>query len=162
MDELLMYTALSYFLTVFSHAYDHREQNTKRRVNRLLDLLQIQGKERTIDVRNLQDVLEMITLPRNVLDLAMDCFWSARTFMVGHEIYHLIRAQKTGDMPEEIRGFDENIYLSPVILFEHFDLLDEYGALTGKAVSSADHPSPRERQEHIFDLFDDIPEELNT
>ena len=28
-DELLMYTALSYFLTVFSHAYDHREQNTK-------------------------------------------------------------------------------------------------------------------------------------
>jgi len=55
-DELLMYTALSYFLTVFSHAYDHREQNTKRRVNRLLDLLQIQGKERTIGVRNLQDV----------------------------------------------------------------------------------------------------------
>lgn len=32
-DELLMYTALPYFLTVFSHAYDHREQNTKRRVN---------------------------------------------------------------------------------------------------------------------------------
>ena len=45
-------------------------------------------------------------------------------------------------MPE-IRAFDENIYLSPVILFEFFDLLDEYGALTGKAVSSADHPSPR-------------------
>ena len=63
-------------------------------------------------------------------------------------------------MPEEIRGFDENIYLSPVILFEHFDLLDEYGALTGKAVSSADHP--RERQEHIFDLFDEIPKELIT
>ena len=39
-DELLMYTALPYFLTVFSHAYDHREQNTKRRVNGLLDLLQ--------------------------------------------------------------------------------------------------------------------------
>lgn len=55
-DELLMYTALSYFLTVFSHAYDHREQNTKRRVNGLLDLLQIQGKERTIGARNLQDV----------------------------------------------------------------------------------------------------------
>ena len=55
-DELLMYTALSYFLTVFSHAYDHREQNTKRRVNRLLDLLQIQGKERTTVVRNLQYV----------------------------------------------------------------------------------------------------------
>ena len=55
-DELLMYTALSYFLTMFSHAYDHREQNTKRRVNILLDLLQIQGKERTIGARNLQDV----------------------------------------------------------------------------------------------------------
>ena len=81
---------------------------------------------------------------------------------VGHEIYHLITAQKTGDMPEEIKGFDENIYLSPVILFEYFDLLDEYGALTGKAVSSADHPSPRERQEHIFDLFDEIPKELIT
>ena len=59
-------------------------------------------------------------------------------------------------------GFDENIYLSPVILFEYFDLLDEYGALTGKAVSFADHPSPRERQEHIFDLFDEIPKELIT
>lgn len=80
-DELLMSMTLSYFLTVFSHAYDHREQNTKRRVNSLLDLLQIQGKERTICVHNLQDVLEMITLPRNVLDLAMDCFWSAWTFM---------------------------------------------------------------------------------
>ena len=81
---------------------------------------------------------------------------------VGYEIYHLITAQKTGDMPEEIRDFDENIYLSPVILFEYFDLLDEYGTLTGKAVSSADHPSPRERQEHIFDLFDEIPKELIT
>ena len=47
---------------------------------------------------------------------------------------HLIAAQKTGDMPE-IRAFDENIYLSPAMLFEYFDLLDEYGALTGKAVS---------------------------
>lgn len=85
-DELLMYTALSYFLTVFSHAYDHREQNTKRCVNGLLDLLHIQSKERTIGVHNLQDVLGMITLLRNVLDLAMDRFWSAWTFMVGHEI----------------------------------------------------------------------------
>lgn len=66
-----------------------------------------------------------------------------RTFMVGHEIYHLITAQKIGDMPEEIRVFNENIYLSPAMLFEYFDLLDGYGALTGKAVSSADHPSPR-------------------
>lgn len=55
-DELLMYTALSYFLTVFSHAYDHREQNTKRCMNSFLDLLHIQGKERTIGARNLQDV----------------------------------------------------------------------------------------------------------
>lgn len=75
---------------------------------------------------------------------------------------HLITAQKTGDMPEVIRGFDENIYLSPIMLFEYFNLLDEYDALTGKAVSSADHPSPRERQEHIFDLFDEIPKELIT
>ena len=55
-DELLMYTALFYFLTVFSHVNDHREQNTKRCMNGLLDLLQIQGKERTIGARNLQDV----------------------------------------------------------------------------------------------------------
>lgn len=55
-DELLMYMTLSYFLTVFSHAYDHREQNTKRCMNSFLDLLQIQGKERTTGVRNLQDV----------------------------------------------------------------------------------------------------------
>lgn len=55
-------------------------------VSSFLDLLQIQGKERTIGVHNLQDVLGMITLLRNVLDLAMNRFWSAWTFMVGHEI----------------------------------------------------------------------------
>lgn len=90
-DELLMYMTLSYFLTVFSHAYDHREQNTKRCVNSFLDLLHIQGKERTIGV-HLQNVLEMITLPRNVPDLAMDCFWPAWTFM--SDMRYIIRSQR--------------------------------------------------------------------
>ena len=187
-DELLTYTTLSYFLTVFSYAYDSSEKNAERCVNNFLNLLKIQGKERAIGVHNLQDILEMITLPRNIVDLAMDCFWTAWSFTIGHELYHLItegekeaiqeeydadtfgyrvllhmiKEQKEGNMPEEIRVYYENIYLSPVMLFEYFSLLDEYRAGIGKSVIYYDHPSPEKRQEHIFDMFEDVPDDFDT
>lgn len=187
-DELLTYTTLSYFLTVFSYAYDSSEKNTERCVKNFLNLLQMQSKERAIGVHNLQDILEMITLPRNIVDLAMDCFWTAWSFTIGHELYHLIteeekeaiqeeydadtfgyqvllhmiKEQKEGNMPEEIRVYYENIYLSPVMLFEYFSLLDEFRTGIGKSVIYSDHPSPEKRQEHIFDMFEDIPDDFDT
>ena len=187
-DELLTYTTLSYFLTVFSYAYDSSEKNTERCVKNFLNLLQIQGKKQAIGVHNLQDILEMITLPRNIVDLAMDCFWTAWSFTIGHELYHLIteeekeaiqeeydadtfgyqvllhmiKEQKEGNMPEKIRVYYENIYLSPVMLFEYFSLLDEYRTGIGKSVIYSDHPSPEKRQEHIFDMFEDIPDDFDT
>ena len=74
----------------------------------------------------------------------------------------MIKEQKEGNMPEEIRVYYENIYLSPVMLFEYFSLLDEYQAGIGKRVSYFDHPSPEKRQEHIFDMFEYVPEEFDT
>ena len=187
-DELLTYTTLSYFLTVFSYAYDSSEKNTERCVKNFLNLLQIQGMDQAIGVHNLQDILDMITLPGNILDLAMDCFWTAWSFTIGHELYHLItedgndaiqeeynadtfgylvllhmiKEQKEGKIPEEIRVYYENMYLSPVMLFEYFSLLDKYQVGLGKRVSYSDHPSPENRQERIFAMFEDIPEDFDT
>lgn len=187
-DELLTYTTLSYFLTVFSYAYDSGEKNRKRCENNFRNLLQTQGEEQVIGVHSLPDILEMITLPRNILDLAMDCFWTAWSFTIGHELYHLmteteteaiqeecdadtfgylvllhmIEEQKAGNMPESISVYYENIYLSPVMLFEYFSLLDEYRACIGKQLLYFDHPSPRCRQEHIFSMFEYIPEDFDT
>lgn len=187
-DELLTYTTLSYFLTVFSYAYDSSDKNTERCVKNFLNLLQIQGKEQVISVHNLQDILEMITLPRNIVDLAMDCFWTSWSFTIGHELYHLIsedeneaiqeeydadafgylvllhmiKEQKGGKIPEEIRVYYENTYLSPVMLFEYFSLLDEYRSCIDRKVSYSDHPSPANRQKHIFDMFEDVPEDFDT
>ncbi len=187
-DELLTYTTLSYFLTVFSYAYDSSEKNTERCVNNFISLLQIQGKEQAIGVHDLQDILEMITLPRNIVDMAMDCYWTAWSFTIGHELYHLIteshvepireeydadtfgymvllhmiKEQKEGRIPGEIRVYYESIYLSPIMLFEYFSLFDEYRSCIGKVVLYSDHPSPKGRQEHIFDMFEDIPDGIDT
>ena len=55
------------------------------------------------------------------------------------------------------------LYLSPVILFEMFRLFDVYSELKGKTVNYEDHPTPKERQDNIFAMFeDDVPEEMNT
>lgn len=87
--------------------------------------------------------------------------YDADTF--GYQVLlHMIKEQKEGDMPEEIRVYYENIYLSPVMLFEYFSLLDEYQVGIGKSVSYSDHPSPEKRQEHIFDMFEDVPEDFDT
>lgn len=187
-DELLTYTTLSYFLTVFSYAYDNSEKNTERCVKNFLNILQIQGRDQVIGVHNSQDILDMITLPRNIVDLAMDCYWAAWSFTIGHELYHLItedkteaiqeeydadtfgyrvllhliKAQKEGNMPNEIRAFYENVYLAPIMLFEYFSLLDGYLGSIGKNVAYSDHPAPENRQELIFDMFGDVPEDFDT
>ena len=153
-----------------------------------MDILQIQGRDQVIGVHNSQDILDMITLPRNIVDLAMDCYWAAWSFTIGHELYHLItedkteaiqeeydadtfgyrvllhliKAQKEGNMPNEIRAFYENVYLAPIMLFEYFSLLDGYLGSIGKNVAYSDHPAPENRQELIFDMFGDVPEDFDT
>lgn len=188
-DELLTYTTLSFFLTIYSYAFDSSEKNTKRCVNNMFNILEIQGKGHTIAVHSISEILEMITLPKNIIDLAADTFWTAWTFMIGHELFHLtvnenllaiqeehnadaygyqvllhmMREQKKENIPENIKVFYEYLYLSPVMLFTFFELLDEYRSLSGINVNYEDHPAPEKRKSHILELADTaVPDDFDT
>ena len=190
LDELLTYTALSFFLTVFSLAYDSGMENFSRCIKNCFVLLDLQGQKHKIGVHSPNDIELMISLPTNIINLAMDSFWAVRTFMIGHELYHLtakkhktsgiqeelsadsygykilikmIESQKMMNIPEQIKIFYEEYYLAPIMLFEYFRFLDHYRSLCGEKVLYIDYPSPQQRQEHIFSLFDDyVPDTFDT
>ena len=189
MDELLTYTTLSFFLTIYSYAYDNSEENTNRCVKNMYSLLEIQGNHHAIAVHSISEILEMITLPKNIVDLAADTFWTAWTFIIGHELFHLtvnekmpalleeynadtygyqillrmMEEQKKGKIPENIRVYYEYLYLSPVMLFACFEALDEYRSMKGIEINYLDHPSPEDRQKHIFEMFDtEVPDDFDT
>lgn len=189
-DELWSYTALSFFLTVFSLVHDSGKENFSRCIKNCFVLLDLQGQKHKIGVHNQNDIEQMISFPANIMNLAMDFFWTAWTFVIGHELYHLtakshaisavqeeldadtygykiligmIQAQKQLDIPEEIKIFYEDYYLAPIMLFEYFRFLDHYRSLCGEKVVYTDYPSPQQRQEHIFSLFDDyLPDTFDT
>lgn len=49
------------------------------------------------------------------------------------------------------------------MLFVFFELLDEYRRMIGMNVKYVDHPTPEQRQSHIFEMFDtDIPNDFHT
>lgn len=189
LDELLTYTTLSFFLTVYSYAYDSSQENEQRCVQNMYSILENQGKKHTIEVHNIFDIIEMISLPKNIINLAMDTFWNAWTFIIGHELFHLsvsaempeiqeeyeadaygyrillhmIEKQKKEEVPESIRAYFENMYLAPIMLFQYFAIVDEYYELSGNSIEYIDHPSPENRQSHIFELFEtDIPDDFET
>lgn len=189
MDELLTYTTLSFFLTVYSYAYDNSEENEQRCIKNMYSILEIQGKKHEIAVHDIEDIQKMISLPDNIINLAMDTFWTAWTFIIGHELFHLsvnfamnelqeeyeadaygyqlllhmIANQKRGKVPENIQVYFENMYLTPVMLFQYFSIIDEYRKKSGELVEYIDHPSPEERQKHIFGMFEnEVPDDFNT
>lgn len=189
-DELWSYTALSFFLTIFSLAYDSGKENFTRCIKNCFVLLDLQGKHHRIGVHNQKDIEQMISLPEDIMHLAMDSFWTAWTFLIGHELYHLtakdhaasdmqeeldadtygykilismIEAQKGMHISEEIKIFYEDYYLVPIMLFEYFRFLDHYRSLCGEEVLYTHYPSPQQRQEHIFALFDHyLPDTFDT
>lgn len=189
MDELLTYTTLSFFLTVYSYAYDDSQDNTERCIQNMYSILENQGKRHKIAVHNIADIIEMISLPKNIINLAMDTFWNAWTFIIGHELFHLsissemteiqeeyeadvygyqillhmIERQKKEEVPENIRVYFENMYLAPVMLFQYFAMMDEYRKLFGNSIEYTNHPSPENRQNHIFEMFEtDVPDDFET
>lgn len=189
MDELLTYTTLSFFLTVYSYAYDDSQDNTERCIQNMYSILENQGKRHKIAVHNIADIIEMISLPKNIINLAMDTFWNAWTFIIGHELFHLsissemteiqeeyeadvygyqillhmIERQKKEEVPENIRVYFENMYLAPVMLFQYFAMMDEYRKLSGNSIEYTNHPSPENRQNHILEMFEtDVPDDFET
>ena len=189
MDELLTYTTLSFFLTVYSYAYDDTSKNTERCIQNMYDILENQSKRHMIVVHNIADIIQMISLPKNIINLATDTFWNAWTFIIGHELFHLsvsteiseiqeeyeadaygyklllqmIEKQKREEIPKSIKIYFENMYLAPVMLFQYFSTIDEYRKLSGDLIEYIDHPSPENRQNHIFEMFEtDVPDDFET
>lgn len=188
-DELLEYTLLSFLFTMYSLANDRSEENVIRCMKNFYVLEDLQNGRREIGTHNEKQLYEMSVLPKNLMNTAMDNYWTIWTFLMGHELYHaihpndreekatelradqyayrllikLIMKQKNNEIPKELEVFWEDQYLSPVILFEMFRLFDVYAELRGRPAVYRDHPTPQERQENIFSMFkDDVPEEMNT
>lgn len=190
-DELLEYTLLSFLFTMYSLANDGSEKNVIRCMKNFYVLEDLQNKKRKIGTHNEEQLYEMSILPENLMNTAMDNYWTIWTFLIGHELYHathsddregkatelradqyayrllinLIMRQKKNEIPKELEVFWENQYLSPIILFEMFRLFDVYSELRGKGKTAnyEDHPTPKERQDNIFAMFeDDVPEKMNT
>ena len=188
-DELLEYTLLSFLFTMYSLANDRGEENVIRCMKNFYVLEDLQNGRREIGTHNEKQLYEMSVLPKNLMNTAMDNYWTIWTFLMGHELYHaihpddregkatelradqyayrllikLIMKQKNNEIPKELEVFWEDQYLSPVILFEMFRLFDVYAELRGRPAVYRDHPTPQERQENIFSMFkDDVPEEMNT
>lgn len=188
-DELIQYTMISFFITFFSLADDKSRENFERCIKNFIVLLDLQGKKNIIGAHNFDDLKEMSMIQTNVMHLAMDTYWTAWTFIISHEIFHLlnkkelsdydeeleadtygyqvlmqlISAQKESKVPEDIRVFYEYLYLSPMMLMEYYKLLDFYKELCGEKLTNNTHPDPIKRQEHLFGLFDSlVPENMDT
>lgn len=188
-DELFEYTIISFLFTMYSLAYDQSEENTIRCMKNFYVIEDLQRRQHQFGTHNQEQVYRMSMLPENLMHTAMDNYWTIWTFVVGHELYHLmnpedqegkktefradryayqlliklIMKQKAGEIPEQLRVFYECQYLAPAILFEMFRLFDVYSELRGLEVNLSSHPVPIERQKNILELSDtDVPEEMET
>lgn len=188
-DELMEYTMLSFFITIYSLENNKSKENFERCFKNCFVLLDLQGEKHTIGSHNIQELEKMSRLPMHLMNLATDTYWTAWTFLIGHELFHLtnetempayeeemkadaygysvliqmILAQKENKIPEEIQVFHEYMYLSPIMLLEYYRLRDFYRELCGKEIQYEDHPKPEERQDHLFELFDTyVPDDMNT
>lgn len=188
-DELLNFTMISLFICIFSLSSDSSNENFSRCFKAYVTSLDLQGRKKTIGTNNIEENKKMLMLPKNIEDIAMDCYWASWTFIVGHEIYHIlnphnsdniqneldadrygyeiliemITAQQQGRIPKELEVYYEYTYLSPVMMLELFKVIELYKDMCGMSISHLEHPSPSTRQKMIFDLFDTIiPNSLNT
>lgn len=188
-DELLEYTMLSFYLTIYSLANDRSPENFERCIKNCIVLLDLQGNKHEIGTHSRKSLIEMAMIPTNIMHLAMDTYWTTWAFIICHELFHLINKktmsayqeeleadtygyqilihlildQKEEKLPEEIQVFYEYLYLSPIMLMEYYRLLDFYRELYGQRIIYENHPSPEERQEHIFNLFENcVPDCMDT
>ena len=188
-DELLQYTLISFYFSIFSLMYNSNPDNFEKCFKNCVVLLDLQGNKHEIGTHNTDDLLDISHLPEKTINLIMDAYWMSWTFIFSHELYHLIskvdstsiqeeldadkyayiklismiESQAKEQLPKEIQVFYDYLYLSPMMLMEYFKLLDFYNGLFDKKTIYTDHPSPDDRQNHLFSLFDDIiPDDFDT
>ena len=186
LDEILDLSIMEAFLTVWAVVYKPEQiRFCKWKWEHLLNT--IAGKE--TDRSDNKNVILETDMSDLSITQALDMYWSAWTFVVGHEIYHIInrdelstreeefqadrfgfqvlirfiQEQKAGILPEGLDCYYEEFYLVPCMLMYFFMTLDKYRTVTIPYGNTDTHPSPEERMQHIIDLFDvDVPEDMDT
>lgn len=185
-DELLVYSCLTFFLTIYSYSYT--KSHFKFHCKCLRALVEEQGQQHKIDLSRSYG-LKFLKLPENVIHLAMDSYWVAWTFLIGHELYHLrsksstpsqeeefaadrygyslviqlMSLQKQGKIPAHLCVFYNYLYLVPVMLFKYFELVENCMQQCRQTISRTEHPAPKDREDQIFSMFDTkIPADFDT
>ena len=136
------------------------------------------------------DIIQETQMPDRAVQQAFDMYWAAWTFVVGHEMFHilkhedlsnreeefradrfgfqvlirLIEEQKAGTLPKELDCYYEEYYLVPCMLMHIFGAMDRFRAGQEKYGGDEDYPSPEERMQAIIDLYDvgDVPDDMDT
>lgn len=187
LDEVLDLSILGIFITVWACAYKpkHLELCRKELSTLIKDVL----VDRKSSYIGGMDIIQVTQMPNRAVTQAFDMYWCAWTFVIGHEIFHIlnreelsvreeefkadqfgfqvlikfIEEKRQGKMINELDCFYEEYYLVPCMLMYIFRAMDEVRVNPPKYGSNDFHPSPEERMQAIIDLFDtDIPEDLDT
>lgn len=187
LDEVLDLSLIDVFLTVWAAAYCPAQINICRKnfIYLIKDVLV--NRERFSKKRTM--IIQDVNMPDIAVEQALDLYWAAWIFMVGHELFHLknqealttreeefkadcfgfqvllrlIAEQKAGTIPKEIASFYEEVYLAPCMLMEIFRIMDIYRINPVEYGSDNNHPSPEERFQAIIDLYDtEVPDDMDT
>ncbi len=186
-DEVLDISIMHFLLIVWAYVYQPQYIKVcKDKLSRLVNDVLIKRKEA---FKGWANTIEELNIPDRAIVQALDMYWAAWTFVVGHEIFHIInneilsrreeelRAdrfgfqvlirfiedQKSGILPKELDSFYEDYYLVPCILMEIFRVLDLHREDVPKYGDADHYPSPEERMQALIDLYDtDVPDDFDT
>jgi len=186
-DEVLDISIMHFLLIVWAYVYQPQYIKVcKDKLSRLVNDVLIKRKEA---FKGWANTIEELNIPDRAIVQALDMYWAAWTFVVGHEIFHIInneilsrreeelRAdrfgfqvlitfiedQKSGILPKELDSFYEDYYLVPCILMEIFRVLDLHREDVPKYGDADHYPSPEERMHALIDLYDtDVPDDFDT
>lgn len=187
LDEILDLSILDIFLIIWARAYKPEYHDLCR--EQLLFLIQDILVNRKVSRNDVVNIIREAHMPDLAVVQAFDMYWCAWTFVIGHELFHiinreklstrdeefkadqfgfqvlirLIEERKAGIIPQELDCYYEEFYLVPCMLMYIFRAVDLLRKDSFKYGVDDYHPSPEERFQAIVDLFDsDIPDDMDT
>lgn len=188
-DELLIHSLLTFFITVASVSCNYSLLDEGCELLHRLFSNQITQKEIDSELTERASLI-LLKLSSEAINNIMDYFWCAYTFLIGHEVYHiifksgndklqdeleadsfgykslitLILLQKCGKLKQSIINiYYEHNYLAPVFLFEYYQWKNLYQKSQNKDYNKdKTHPSPEVRSNNILEMFDYLPDDFNT
>lgn len=187
LDEVLDMSIMEVFLTVWAAVYN--PEYTDLCKGKLSSLFKDRLIERTRYSCNAVDIIKDTHMSERAIVQAFDMYWSAWTFVAGHELFHImnrepltvreeefkadrfgfqvlirfINDQKKSLLPKELDCFYQDYYLVPCMLMYLFRALDLVRKNDTRYGDEDVHPSPEDRMQAIIDLFDsDVPDDMDT